>query len=251
MHSFPRGTFVIEGDALPLLRSLRRRIVGSSRGDFGMSPAEARVLLMHTCEDAVAGTTKGAVANLIATLESEPELWTVVEAVLGLLPVPRLKVGQTEYWDHPPRWLGPKAIIEGDMKRHGVRPPLAVTRVTSRGSTTARVLARQRFAESGALLDLADPPENTGSEATWMGAESRGGGFAYMRSGWLLHPKLVEGDQLVPPLRQLGRVATRDEDDRGDWERRVLAATRWYARAHRSEWPAHRLAGVIVVTLTL
>ena len=235
---------VVEGKALPLLRSLQRRMAGSSRERYGMSLDEARVLLLRACEQAVRATIKSAVAELIRTMEAEPEQWTIAETVDGMFPTGRLEVGRTVYWSHLPRWLRTKAVVRGTMSREGFSAPIAVTTVVARDGTTALVLARQRWAESAAVLDLAAPPLNLGSETTWLGSASSSG-FWFRRTGWLLNTLLVERGQLVPPLKQLARAASRDEDARADWERRLLAATRWFSRAYRGEWPADRLASVM------
>src|SRR5439155_4862718 len=78
-----RPVFSIEGEALPLMRSLQRRIAGSSRSTHGMSTNEAQVVLMECCSDAVVTTIKAAVASLVATLESDPGPMTVAETVNG------------------------------------------------------------------------------------------------------------------------------------------------------------------------
>src|SRR5581483_1305429 len=124
------------------------------------------------------------------------------------------------YLDRLPSWVRP---VTPDAKL-GFVPPFAVTSVTTRGASTARVLAREHFAESAAILDLASRP-NLGSETS--AARRAGGeaGVAYTRTGWLLNGALIEGrGRLVPPYRQLARAAAREEGRRSDWERRLLAA---------------------------
>ena len=246
-HAAARSSpgLIIEDESLPLLWSLERRIVGSSRSDYGMSLDEARALLVSACDEAVNTTIRGAVLGLIATLASEPEEWMIADAVTGLFPDGKLTVGRTDYWSYLPRWLAPERMRQGLAVSAGFVAPIAVTKVVARGGTTARVLARQRFAESAALLDLASPPPHLGSESYWLSRRGASG-FAYRRSGWILNPRLVDGGRLVPPLRQLARVAKRDEDRRSDWERRLLAATRWWSRSYRSDWPADRLASCMV-----
>ena len=237
---------LIEGTGLPLLRSLQRRIVGSSRVAFGMSLDEARALLIATCEEAVARTIKGAVSSLIDTLESEPEEMTIAEAVRAVFPPGKFTVGRTDYWSHAPRWIGDKAVREGFAAQQGFVAPIAVTRLLSRGFTTGLVLARQRFTESAAVLDLASPPQHLGSEAYWISAGPGQGGLTFRRAGWILNAGLLdEHRHLRSPYGQLALVANKDEDDRSDWQQRVLAATRWYSQAYRSEWSAARLSGVM------
>lgn len=41
-------------------------------------------------------------------------------------------------------------------------------------------------------------------------------------------------------------AASRDEAARSDWQRRLLAATRWYSKGFRNEAPSDRLAGAMV-----
>ena len=240
-----RSPFGIEGDALPLLRSLQRRIVGPSRAKYGMSTDEARALLMECCSGAVEGTIKGAVAMLFETLESDPVKMTVAETTGAIFLTPKLKVARTVYWKHVPRWLATKRQLETFAPAERFRAPICVTEVTCRGFSSALVLARHRFAESGAILDLAAPPEHLGSDSYWVSAGPRRGGFVYRHPGWVLQAALVKGERLVPPFLQLSRAAAKDEGQRSEWERRLLAATHWYSRAYRNEWPAHRLSNAM------
>ena len=210
---------------------------------------EADALLMRACEKAVSGRVKDAVADLLDTLGEEPEEWVVTEPVNIFLPpdVLRLVVGRTTYSQRLPRL--PAGQVFG---RALFVPPVATARIVSRGVTTAQALAREAFAESAAILDLIAPPGNTGSEATVV--RRRGDpphGPGYSRSGWFLGSVPISGTRFAPPYLYLSRAAARDETRRSDWQRRVLAAVRWFSRAHRSEWAADRLVSAMVALESL
>jgi len=198
----------------------------------------------------VSGRVRDAVANLLATLAEESVEWVVTEPVEILLPpdVPRLVVGRTTYSAKLPRLaIGP----EFALKQRFVEP-VATARVVSRGWNTARVLARQAFAESAAILDLVAPPANTGSEATLARRRSdRPGAPAFTRTNWWFKAGTFSGSRLAPPYLHLSRAAARDEKSRSDWQRRVLGAVRWYSRGHRSESPADRVVSAMVALESL
>lgn len=198
----------------------------------------------------MSGRVRDAVANLLATLAEESVEWVVTEPVEILLPpdVPRLVVGRTTYSAKLPRLaIGP----EFALKQRFVEP-VATARVVSRGWNTARVLARQAFAESAAILDLVAPPANTGSEATLARRRSdRPGAPAFTRTNWWFKAGTFSGSRLAPPYLHLSRAAARDEKSRSDWQRRVLGAVRWYSRGHRSESPADRVVSAMVALESL
>ena len=244
MHSTRRAFVVVKDEDMPLLRSLQRRLAGPSRKMSGFSQSEAEAVLLRACEEAIAGRVKDAVAGVLAELAEQPQEWVVMEAVDVWFPaeVPRLVVGRTTYSNRLPR-LGFGAEF---AQKQGFVPPFATARVVCRGGTTARVLARQAFAESAAVLDLVSPPVNTGSEATVARpASARNAAPSYHRRGWLVNAP-ISGTRLAPPYLYLSRAAGRDEAQRSDWQRRVLAATRWFSRAYRSEWAADRLVSAMV-----
>jgi hypothetical protein len=238
------GTLVlIEGDGIRLLRSLQRRLAGSSRARSGLSVVETRSVLVETCDQAVEGTIRGAIETLRATLDGPLGEMVIIEPVDMILPVHRLTVGRTAYSSRVSRDFARVPL----GRERGFVAPVASTRVATRGFDTARVLARQRFAESLAVLDLASPPPNVGSEVTaWRDVSSGSGSLSFFRKGPILSKELISGTRLVPPYRQLALAVGREESERSDWERRLIAATRWFSRSYRSEWPADRLAAAMV-----
>jgi hypothetical protein len=236
---------LIEGDGMRLLRALQRRLAGTSRAASGMSPDEARSILVAACDSAVARTIKGAVEELRTELAQPVVEIEVTEPVRLLLPVPKLVVGRVTF-----KSVVDRRLVGGGWpfsRERGFVAPFASTRVAARGWTSAKVIARQRFAESVAILDLARPPANAAAE--WIGfrdVRQPTGAVNYLWSGPLLDGQFVSGTRLAPPYRQLAAKLLREESDRSDWARRLLAATRWYSKSYRTEAPADRLAGAMV-----
>jgi Apea-like HEPN len=243
-----RGSLVvIRDDAFPLLRSLQSRLTGAARRRSGFSPDEAQAVLVNACEEAVDARVTDAVETVLNTLGERPEKWTITEPVDIWLSVRRLVVGRTTYSTQLPRGAASDPLVVEELAT-----PVASATVISRGSTTARVLARQSIAESAAILDVVGPPGNTKSGATLYRRGSHGTpSLGAHHAGWFLREDMIAGTRLAPPYLYLSRAAARDEAQRSDWQRRVLAAARWFSRAHRSEWPADRLVSAMVALESL
>lgn len=240
---FGNGVLVlIEGEGVPLLRSCQRQLAGRSRATSGFSPDEAQALLLEACQKAVEGTIKGAVADLRITLAQPLADVEVVEHADLILPTPRLIVGQTTYTRRDRTQFGPSTGPRRDFA-----PPLASTVVRTRGYATAKVLARRRFDDSLAIIELIAPPQNTGPEATGLRVTTESGGsLSFQWRGSIISARAVSGWQLITPYKQLAKAAAKDATKQTDWERRLLAATRWFMKGCRSDVAADRLAGAMV-----
>jgi hypothetical protein len=241
---------LVQGETLSLFRSLQRRLAGSTRHG-GVSSAEAQRLLLGAAGLALDGSDTEAARWLDDEVESPLDEWLVVVQLESLyLPVRRLSVGRSTYFLDSPRRLRSKstmALLEmGDFK-----PPFVATTVSARDDKAAHVIASERFAESGAILDLLDRPKGTGG-AYYAQRNDRSGKFSFTRSGWILNDWWIEANgRLRAPYRQLSRAATKEEVQRSDWERRTLAATRWFSRSLRSPWPADRLVSLMIALESL
>lgn len=251
-HRHVRGgtPIVFHGEALQILRSLTSRIVGDSRLDVGVSEKQAESLLFDACAMRVDGATKqDSLRWLLEQLDEPVTSWTVVEPVdLVLVGKTSLTVGRSSYTTAVPR-EATKRVLPMFLERLPADAYVS-TRVTARDAVTARIVAREAFADSAALLDLMDPPSPAapgGSYIALPGERARGG-ISFGRSGWIIDSKWLGNDRkLISPFRQLSRAFEKVEGDRTDWERRVVAGTRWLSRAHRSSSTADRLVAQMVV----
>jgi hypothetical protein len=248
MTSFKRDgpSVFLQGDAVTLLRSLQRRLAGSATADLGPSLKDAQELLLLACGRFIEGSTVDEVASWLSQeLEKPIDDWIVAEPVSLYIPTPRLVVGACTLAVRIPQRLFRKS--KGSLiDITEFNEPLIYTRVRARDRHSAYLLASEHIAEATAILDVLDRPKRD-EPATAMfkrrdGAES----YTRHRQGWILDQRyVVEPGRLIAPYHQAGLAAARPEDHRSDWERRVLAAMRWFSLGVRSTWTAQRLACLI------
>lgn len=208
LHVLGVPTLLFQGESLTLLRSLQRRLAGSTH-QGGVSPKEAETLLLDAASRALRGPYKTAEAWLIQEVESPLDEWFVVDRVEGLyIPVPRLAVGRSVYHRDLPRRLKKKHRAQM-LAMADFGPPVIVTTVTARDARTAHVIASERFAESGAILDLIDRPR---SEAGMFYAlRSDGAGtLSSTRGGWILNDRCLDANGRLAP-RTANFLALRTE----------------------------------------
>jgi hypothetical protein len=102
-RSIPGGSYVLDGEALALRRTLRRTLAGRSRRELRLSGDVAGLLLQQACDEAVTGTITAAVANLVAAVEEPVKDWVVAQSVDIRLPRDSLRVGHATYTTRIPR----------------------------------------------------------------------------------------------------------------------------------------------------
>lgn len=242
----PSIALSFEGEALLLLRKLQRTIVGRSRSDVGLSSKDAETLLIDACGEALyEGGADAAMAGLLKQLEQPLRTWTIVEPLPRFfIPRPRLKVGNCTYVSRLPRGLIGSFSLFAPFDRGG---PAVYTTASARDARTARVIALEAFADSNALLDLIDPREpGAGGSFLARDEESRHLSGSVGSPGWIIGSQFVGRSGLVAPYGHVSRALRKPEQKRTDWERRVVAATRWWSRASRSVVPADRLVSLMV-----
>ena len=240
------GAYVLEGEHLSLMRRLERQLAGASRRTHGMSRIEARGLLRNACNRAVTEGTRPALKAFASDVAAPVHDWLVVMPLGGShLPSRRLRVGACILAPAIPRSLAVKRL-QARGENLGMKPPVAYTKVAARGSAAAVALARERLAEAASLLDLIRPPDPVNDQVALL---RRGDGprdLAWARGGWLIDDQWTdERGRLAEPYGRLERALRRDADQRSEWERRVLAACRWFSNGWRSEWTADRLVAFI------
>jgi hypothetical protein len=151
-----------------------------------------------------------------------------------------------------PRSLASPKKLE--QARDHFKPPVAYVTVQARGWQTARVLAAERIAEATSILDLMERPklDRLVGEATLLREKGGRSSFAFDRTPRMIHPAYVDPKgRLLPPFLQLSRAVAKDEDTRSDWERRVLAAARWFSRGLNSTAASDRLVAMMIALETL
>lgn len=241
VHHAEEQTVVLHGEGLRLLRSLQRRVSGSSTAALGPSPKDAESLLMAACRAGVQRTPSEAVDSLVRELDKPVQDWVVVEPITLYIPTRRLVVGRCTLAMAIPqrlfrsgwRTLGAAQEFEG---------PVVFTTVRARDRAGALILAGEQFAESSAILDVVDRPKRGRPEIAMVRGQDGIQGFMFHRQGWILDERAVQPPgRLISPYRQAALAAARPEERRTDWQRRVIAAMRWFSLGVRSAWTAERL----------
>jgi hypothetical protein len=227
---------------MPVSRALQRMLAGPSRAASGISPKDAEQIILSACGEAVRGTVKGAIAGLEEASSSPPVRIKIAEHAPIVIPTAHLKIGRTTYLrDFPEAW---RSHTTTELATDRLRAPLARTTVEARSMVTAAFLARERFTESAAILDLVVANSSSVDEVL-LYRVTDGGGVTYSRPYWIVQDVVVDRGHLVPPYRQLARAAEKPEDRRTEWSRRLLAATRWHSQARRDTWTPDRLGAAM------
>ena len=240
-----KGRVAIVGEALPLFRLLKRRLAGPSHTASGISPKDAHNLLLDACKVAVSGTVRDAISSLCEGVSAPTEAILVAHPANVLMTIPKLTIGHVTYLKEIPKaWHSERGIPRTGLKDQ-LKAPVVTTTVEARSYDTARFIAQERFAESRAILELVSGQLESDDQVVFVRSKA-GGGLGWHGGRGLVSGSVVAGTRLVPPFLHLSRAAARPEDRQTDWERRVLAATRWYSRARRSYWAADGLASTMV-----
>jgi hypothetical protein len=116
--------------------------------------------------------------------------------------------------------------------------PWLVTDVLARDESSAKIVAADHFDEARALLRMLSD-DIRGPIHTDMVTISKEGQPCWARSlGDLYVVRRADAaGTLWPSMHELSEAMTRSDQDRTDWERRTVAACRWYHRAASAGWP--------------
>jgi hypothetical protein len=235
---FQAPTLLFRGESLALLRALQTALAEPALARGGPSRKAAENLLTKACVRSVTNGPGEAIAWLSAELSELPDRWLFAESILAYLPKDELQLGSCRLAREVPSDTVPEPI-EPRLREH-LTPPLILVEVDARDEESAKVLARDRIDEAVAILALATGYR--GSHAKHLlrrsdGSTSLGGGSKVLIAGEFWDD---EG-RIHPHYRSLADAAARPDEERNDWERRVLASARWFAKAAETFWPSEAL----------
>jgi hypothetical protein len=218
-----------------------------------MSLKEAGALLVDACSRAIDGDgPEAALRWLVTELDEAAVSWLVTEPVnLLLVSRRRVTMGRSTYTAKVPREAARRVLPEF-LERLNAQCFVS-TDVVARNAKTARILAREVFADSASVLDLIDPRAATFPDGDYLAIpESGPGGINFSRSPWILDGDWFGGNgRLISPFPQPSDALKKREDERTDWERRVVASIRWLSRAQRSTTTVDRLVSLMVALESL
>jgi len=238
----PGELFSLVGDGYRALQGLTETLARPALSEGGLSLKAAESLLLSACSTFVQKGADAALRWLQDTLDRPPDGWTVIRPVSAFVPNDYLEVGMCRVQ----RGLPPSPVGEWPESASSLFPGFSIaTDVEAHDEESARLIAEQQFAEALAILGLSD---NRRAGRDLLGRPSlliHGAGVSLRRHGPSMFVRLGHGGGLWPHLEALSRAASKKEDDRTDWERRTLAAARWWAEAS-TPWPSDALAALMV-----
>lgn len=242
---FGPDAFSLQGRAFAQLEELSAAISAPALGGAGLSRDEARELLLRGCYIAKREGPDAALASVEAWLELPPRKWTVIRPFRAPLPGDPFEIGQSQIRHGLPGELG----FGNDWFGSEDFPALMIlTSVMARDDDSAAVIGEQRIGESLGLLHSFDPNGSpTLGEARAIVDDS--GAITVNpdpRVALHLSMFIAKDGSLPRSLASASRAAAKPPDERTDWERRVIAAARWFSKGMSSSWPSERLVSLFV-----
>jgi len=239
LMGFQQPTLLFRGESLALLRALQTALAESALAHGGPSRKAAESLLTEACRMSVVSGADQAVAWIRAELEKPPARWAFAESILAYLPRAELELGGCRLAHEVPGEVVPEPV-EPRLREH-LTPPLILVDVTARDDESARLLARDRIDEAVSILALASGHRGSHAKHALVrpdGSTSLAGGPTA-----LIAPEFWDAEGRVhSQYRSMSVAAARSDDDRTDWEHRVLASVRWFAKAAETFWASEALA---------
>lgn len=235
-------TVLYRGRALELLRDLQERLAKSALAAGGPAAATLEQLLIAAAREAHAHGPAAGVAFIAQELAKARRTWRVFEPTNVAFPGSPLRLGQCtlhqQLPDDVPRDVLRASGIDVDFGGQVLEAEVAAADVGS-----ARLLAADRFAEARALMTVIDrsacrlryAPLTVDSDPNGLITVAAGG------RGWILYGAVDDEGRLSPRYAPLDAAAAKPEGRRNDWERRTVAAARWFAKACETTWPAEAL----------
>lgn len=239
---------VLERDQLEEFDQIVARLARSALHKGGPSPRAVDRYLIDACLTSIEEGASVGLRELQENLNDEMATWTVLESIKILashghpLP-PTLQVGRSVVLrELPPQveegWPGQTfRMMEEDYP-----PPVLSVEVLAHDNESARLIAHDVMEESRALMKLVGHlfnPQN-GAIVFREGVANTGAVHrveSFHVDGFVQPP--------TPWLQGLLNAFERDPAARTEWERRVVAASRWLLTGERSSWPTACLTAFV------
>jgi hypothetical protein len=241
-----KGNVVLRGEALKIAEGLIESCAASALRDGGPSPVTIRVWLDRFCVRAHETGVDSAVDWFEERVAQPSEPWLAAEPILILNRLwVEMRVGACSLLKELPERLSAgffgDPMPDADKESRGV----LIAEVLARDEHSARTIAMQHLQEARAILNLLGHrlPEKDGL----ISVPKSGSGGSYAPEGQeAFSLQLVDPEgKMWSGYHELSLAAGKEEEDRTDWERRCVAAARWFYAAERSSWPSSKLVAAI------
>jgi len=233
---------VFQGRALELLTDIRDRLARPALGEGGMHPQAVEAAIVDACRMSREEDASLAVNWLASEIALPNRSWLAAVPIRCHFRGRVLTVGKCRVEQQIPSQASGFAIAEDRDKL--IERPWLVTDVLARDRSSAMIVAADHFDEARALLRMLsdDIRRPIHTDIVTISEEEQ---LSWARSlGDLYIVRRADAaGTLWPSMRELSEAMTRKDGDRTDWERRTVAACRWYHRAASAGWPSASLAG--------
>ncbi len=218
------------------LRTLRLLTLGLARPALtsgGPLPEVVESLIVEFVRNAENDQVETALVWLESQLSAAAQTWTFVESIDAHIPQ-RIQLGSCTV-------VSDLAELDMDaamFDAFDLTGPFIAATVEGRGQATARLVAIERIAEAMALLALLSAPaEVPDDEHIW---KRHDGQFGYStgEGGALAVHRVDRTGKLWPGYHELSGALARPEEERTEWEQRVIGAARWWRKASTTSWPS-------------
>jgi hypothetical protein len=235
-------SLLFRGESLDLFRSVQGRLAASALASGGPSRKAIEQFLIEACTVGATSGEAAALAMLEDRLGQPPGRWTVAERIDAYVPQDDLSLGACRFYRSLPDGLVGDHILVSAGER--LRGPVVLVDVEAHDENSARLIAHDRFSEARSILTLG--AQRGGSLPANLVLHPADRVSVTGGPGPLIAPSLWDSEGRVhPTLRGLSDTAARAEDERSDWERRAIAATRWWTKAARTAWPSEALTSAM------
>lgn len=237
--------FSLRGEAFALLERLSASLAAPALKGRGLSSDEAREALLKACFVVKQRGPEEGLRRLETSLERPPREWLVLRPLRAPLPGEPFDIGACTIRKGLPEELG----FGEDWLGADDFPALTIgTRVTARDDDTAAIIAQQRFGEALGLLHVFDREGSptVGDARAIVDDKGTLSVNPDPRRAFHLSAFIGRGGELPRRLAPASWAAAKLMDSRTDWERRVIAACRWFSNGMASDWPSEKLVSLFI-----
>jgi hypothetical protein len=237
--------FSLQGHAYGLLVVLAASLSAPALKKGGLSHDEARESLLRACYVAKRDGPDAALAFVESLLERPARSWLVIRPMRTALPGDAFEIGSCRIHRGLPKELG----FGTDWLGAEDFPALMISSsVMARDDDSAALIAEQRIGEALGLLHSFDPDGSPtiGEARAIVDEEGALKVNPDPRRAFHLDTFIAKDGSLPTRLVPTSRGAAKAPDERTDWERRVIAAARWFSKGMSSPWPSEKLVSLFV-----
>lgn len=235
----------LRGADIDILNQLGESLAGSTQLG-GLSEAAADELVTAGCSRLVDGLDRAGVLEWVEEqLNATPTTRTLFSAIEARLADAILELGCATLHRNVDSAFEPHELIEFNGRLRSVFPDqLLSTTVTAADKSAAALIADSRFELARAILIFADSSAPLRGVSAFRSPEGALG-YGLAATDFQTARMFDDSGAMQSFYETVIGVAAKEESTLNDWEKRCIAALRWFATGASTSWPAKRLVGFV------